>query len=227
MDLITMYHPAKKQRLEECHQRHTNFDDLVDVLPNILGFLKPKHIMRARRVCKHWKDAARKTIVPPTKFHVNSMRKYNAMNVMTRALPNSQQIMIGHLSRGRTWEDDDKYNDGEDPVESEAARTADYTTHDIQIISKFSKLRILEIDAFMNGRYPFLFNSFPLLQKLSIQFSIYLKFDLDVLAGFPLLKELDFFNNHRLTGNISSLRVLKDTLEKVEIDRCSRVEGNF
>jgi hypothetical protein len=30
-----------------------------------------------------------------------------------------------------------------------------------------------------------------------------------------------------LTGNISSLRLLKDTLEKVIIDDCNRVEGNF
>ena len=42
-----------------------------------------------------------------------------------------------------------------------------------------------------------------------------------------MLKELECQYNYYLTGNISSLRVLKDTLEKVIIDDCDRVEGNF
>jgi hypothetical protein len=50
-----------------------------------------------------------------------------------------------------------------------------------------------------------------------------------MLAGMPMLKELELECplNDNLTGNISSLRVLKDTLEKVIIDSCGRVEGNF
>jgi hypothetical protein len=79
----------------------------------------------------------------------------------------------------------------------------------------------------LNGKYPFLFNSFPLLQKLSIRQCKYLKWDLEMLAGFPFLKELVCRSNERLTGNINSLRVLKETLEKVHIQYCSRVEGDF
>jgi hypothetical protein len=48
-----------------------------------------------------------------------------------------------------------------------------------------------------------------------------------MLAGMPVLKELECHYNHCLTGNISSLRVLKNTLEKVSIIGCKRVEGNF
>jgi hypothetical protein len=49
-----------------------------------------------------------------------------------------------------------------------------------------------------------------------------------MLAGMPMLKELECrcYYNYCLTGNISSLRVLKDTLEKVSIMYCY-VEGNF
>jgi hypothetical protein len=54
-----------------------------------------------------------------------------------------------------------------------------------------------------------------------------LKWDMEMLAGMPVLKELECKYNECLTGNISSLRVLKDTLEKVIIDDCDRVEGNF
>jgi hypothetical protein len=96
------------------------------------------------------------------------------------------------------------------------------------MISNFSKLRELKLESiFLNGRYPFLFNSFPLLQILSIHDCKYLKLDLEMLAGFPALKELTCRNNHFLKGNISSLRALKDTLEKVTISMCSNVEGNF
>jgi hypothetical protein len=79
----------------------------------------------------------------------------------------------------------------------------------------------------LNGRYPFLFNSFPLLEKLNISSCRYLKWDLEMLSGLPLLKELDCFSNKCLTGNINSLRVLEDTLEKVNIQYCDNVEGNF
>ena len=117
------------------------------------------------------------------------------------------------------------------------AGTANWAAHDIEVISNFSKLRILEIDSttmigtrlplLLNGRYPFLFNSFPLLHKLRISHCYYLKWDLEMLAGFPLLKELYCWQNRSLTGNISSLRVLKDTLEKVKIFSCENVEGKF
>jgi hypothetical protein len=88
----------------------------------------------------------------------------------------------------------------------------------------------LEISYALNGRYPFLFNSFPLLQKLSIT-SISLKWDLEMLAGLPLLKELDCDGNvitdGSSVGNIRSLRVLKDTLEKVTMANNHSVEGNL
>ena len=163
------------------------------------------------------------TIVPPTNFLVDSAEKYNAMNVMTRALPNLQQITLYVLGRGHKW------SDGEDPDEEWAAQTAHHTPHDIGIISNFGKLRTLEIDhnAYLNGRYPVLFNSFPLLQKLSISTCAFLKWDLEMLAGLPSLKELWCIGNERVSGNISSLRVLKDTLEVVKIRLCNNVQGNF
>jgi hypothetical protein len=196
----------------------------IDVLANILGYLDgPEDIMHKRQVCKKWKETVKKTVVPPNnKFRVHSVDKYNAMNVMTRALPNLQHIMIGGFG------DRLKYSDGDDPSEELAAVTADRTSLDIGIISNFSKLRILTIDARgINGRYPFLFNSFPLLQKLSILYCDHLKWDLEMLAGLPLLKELYSSNNSRLTGNIGSLSVLKDTLEMVAIEDCDHVEGNL
>jgi hypothetical protein len=243
----------KKQRLDG-HQRNdvmaagnddslllASFDDLsVDLHANIFGFLPfngygardHRNIMHLRRVCKKWKEAIKKTIVPLYRtFRVESAEEYSAMNVMTTALPNLQQITLFGLGRGH------KYSDGEDPDEWLAARTAHDIAHDIEIISNFTKLRELRIYSHfdLNGRYPVFFNSFPMLQILSIQHCDYLKFDLDMLAGFPLLKELVCRENRCMTGNINSLRALKDTLEKVVIEyyghgnigSCPIIECNF
>ncbi len=196
---------------------------LEDIVAIILSWLRVNEIMSKRRVCKKWKEAARKTIVPLSEFRVDDVKKFNAMRVMTEAMPNLQQLEIGRLRFSH------KYSDGEDPNGERVARFSHYTAHDIEIISNFSKLRVLEIayNASLNGRYPVLFNSFPLLQKLSINYCNDLKWDLDMLAGFPMLKELTCGSNDGLTGNINSLRMLKDTLEKVQIFNCHHIEGNF
>ena len=176
----------------------------------------------------------KKTIVPLSRFglYVNNVDNYKAMRVITAAMPNIQQIVLGDLGvcsksyrNGLPF----KYSDGEDVDEKRAAKTVNYTAHDIDIVSNFSKLRLMKIygGASLNGRCPSLFN-FPLLQKLIIVRCNHLKFDLEmVAAGLPALKELECGYIRGLTGNINSLRVLKDTLENVQMDTCPRVEGNF
>ncbi len=196
-----------------------NFDELAGVL----AFLRPEELMMCVRcVCKNWKEVAREMIVS-TEFRVNSVGKYNSMRLMTRDLPNLQQIKIDWLGGGHKW------SDGEDPEDS-ASFIVDCTSHDIEIISHFSELRILTIKdtvcAPLNGRYPVFFN-FPCLKKLTLFACYHLKWDLEMLAGLPMLKELDCWKNERMTGTINSLRVLKGTLEKVKIRECGRVEGNF
>ena len=194
----------------------------TELVADIFGFLGPKEIMQKRRVCKKWKEAVKITIVPLCDFCVASLNPYSALNVMTEAMPNLQQINLRN-SCGRQ-----KYSEGEDPDEDIAAITAHYTSHDIEIICNFRKLRVLKIGcAELNGRYPFLFNSFPLLEHLTISDCSFLKWDLEMLAAFPLLKELDCSYNRLLTGNLNNLRVLKDTLEKVNIGSTDNIEGNW
>jgi hypothetical protein len=198
-----------------------SFDDLgADVLANILGCLHQVDIMHAR-LNKKMRNAAKKTIVPLDNFCIDSVDKYNAMAAMTTALPNLKQLSLHYLGHGL------KYSDGEDPDEEEAAYSAYYIAYDINIISRFRKFRSLEIDgAPLIGRYSALFN-FPLLQKLNLWNCYNLKCDLDMLEGLPSLKVLDCYNNTHLTGNLSSLRVLKDTLEYVKIMHSDHVQGNF
>ena len=249
-----MPRPTKKKRLDD-HQSAAAadsdlfascFDDLsIDELAHIFGFLPVEDIMCLRRINKKTVEAARITHVPivdidykayfyvigrnhiPGYFRVNSVEKYNAMRNMTTALPNLQQIGITDLGERR------KYSDGEEPDEGKAAETANWTTSDIGIITNFGQLRELAIidspkGISLNGRYPFLFNSFPLLQRLSIQCCFYLKWDLDMIAGLPVLKDLICIHNFGgLTGNINSLEVLKDTLETLVIEGSKGVEGRL
>ncbi len=204
----------------------------IDEVASILSFLPPTVIMCLRRVDKIWRDAAKITVVPSTDFLVDDVKKYRVMRVLARVLPNLQQITLRTFGHNRQiWNGPHKWSDGEDPDEELAARTVTLTVRGIKIISNFSKLKILEIcesglDPSWNGRYPVFFNSFPLLQTLCIHNCKYLKWDLEMLAGMPLLKQLDSINNDRLTGNIRSLRVLKNTLEKITLMDCPNVEGN-
>ena len=224
--------PARRSR-RIAGRPTAKFEQLNDLLVNILEFLPIKEIMCNRRVSKKWGEAIKKA-VPHGDFSVNSVEKYDVMGVMTIALPNLQQITLGNLNEGQEfyWY---KYSDGEDPDELWIAETAGMTAHDIEIVSSFRKLRVLTIkDAvnhfssleLLNGSYPFLFNSFALLQKLTLDCK-YLKWDLGMLSAFPLLKELFVTSNDRLTGNVRCLRVLKDTLEMLTIASCTNVEGNL
>jgi hypothetical protein len=228
---------SKKPRLLDAADNHVGSggseivgaataDDLsVAIKAMIFGYFSTVDIMHLRCVCKKWREAAKKTIVPyssQSNFYVDSVNKYNGMRVMTTALPNLQQLSILYLE---DW--GHKYSDGEDPHEAEARSTARWNTHDIEIISSFRKLRSLAIfQANMNGSYPFLFN-FPLLRRLSIDLCDYVEWDLTMLAELPLLEELSTTDSQSLSGNINSLRVLKDTLKEVNINNCLGVRGNF
>src|SRR6056300_1491558 len=125
----------------------------------ILGFFRPMEIIYFRRVCKTWKEAARVTTVPMQipffygkSFRINTLARYNALRVMATELPNLQQFEIASLCDERYLSplDGHKYSDGGDPDEEEAAETAHYTTHDIEIISNLRKLRHLEIMTSLN-----------------------------------------------------------------------------
>eukprot|EP00984_Skeletonema_dohrnii_P002899 scaffold983_cov96-Skeletonema_dohrnii-CCMP3373.AAC.6 len=196
-----------------------------NVLETIFGFLPLNHdLIRLRRVCSDWEDALKQAYIP-SDFEVLGVSEFMLLETMTTALPNLQHLSIYDIADG--W--GRGFMSGDNP--DERGRTYP-RTHDIGIISNFTKLRSLSIiEADLNGEYPAIFN-FPLLEKLSLHRDLrnnpnYHKWDLELLAGLPMLRELECFFNQSLTGNLSSLRVLKDTLEKVEIENCPRVAGNF
>ena len=252
--LMEMTHPSKKSKREdsrsanaaaamemEAADRGQVAAPETEVLGNnkltesILGFLGYKDIMKSRICCRHFRDAARNTLVPwsddctrsylrETQFLIQNVKNYKAMVAMTTALPNLQQMKIWDIYEGRK---EHRYCDGEVPDEKRAAKTAKKAAHDIQMVSNFRQLRHLSISSTqLNGRYPVFFN-FPLLQKLEIKYCSSMKGDLKMLKGLPSLKELTVSQTPLLTGNIKSLAVLKNTLEKVNLRYCSKIEGDF
>ena len=96
---LQVQNDSKRRRLEDNHDFLASIESLSgDVLANIFGFLRPVDTMRVR-LNRKMREATKITIVPPTDFRVDSVDKYNAMNAMTRALPNLQQITLCCLQR--------------------------------------------------------------------------------------------------------------------------------
>ena len=207
--------PKKKIKLIEAHAvdaEGATVDHLSDdTVALIFSYFGPVEIMQMRCVCKKWREASKKTIPARVNFHVDSVNKFCAMVVMTRALPNIQEIMLRDLNYGTRQGSRDRCADGEDPCDYPHPHAE--VMHDINIISNFSKLRSLRLvcGADLNGRYPVLFD-FPLLQKLNIS-ACSLKWDLEMLRGLPLLKELFCYGVPHMTGDIKSFRMLKDNIE--------------
>ena len=204
----------------------------ANVLPIVFSFLPFRDVMRSRCVRSDWKEAAKGTFVR-CGYAVQTVHDFTAMEMV--AIPHLQHLSLFGLETDTlmlTSRDRHRYIHGDNPNESFAAETAHFTTHDINIISKFQNLRSLGImEAPLNGEYPVLFN-FPLLQKLTIyddpeKCHNYIKWDLKMLEGLPMLKELECCTNEAMSGSINSLRVLKDTLETIDIANCRKVVGNF
>ena len=197
----------------------------VDEVAIVLSFLPPTDILLAR-VCTTWKDAARKAIVPLSDFKVEDVRSYNLMRVMITALPNLQQLSIDRLGFGT------KFSDGANPYIVMAVDTARYHTYDINVISNFRKLKELSVSSSpLNGSYPAFFN-FPLLQSLEISKCFYLKWDLSMLSGCPNLRKFTCSNTYNArfqpTGDLSSLRILRNTLEVLKLrSGCTHIRGNI
>ncbi len=212
-----------------------------DELATIFSFLHWKDIFRAR-VCKKWKEATEQTFVAPTstnqrgwevpEINVHTWYMYIALPWLVKALPNLQQLRLAGTGLGERF----LFQEGEDPesrhglsaLHEPSANSPTPLKIDLSIISKFNNLQHLYLEKLdvLNGKYPFFFQ-FPRLQKLRIYGGSFLRWDLEMLSGLPMLQDLYVAHNHRLTGNIKSIRVLKKTLRKLTIASCWKVEGDL
>lgn len=125
-------------------------------------------------------------------------------------------------------ESNTKYEDGEDPDTETLEETQDFTSLDVNRIAIFENLRYLSINnaPWLNGSYPNLFQ-LSSLRRLCIEDTPNLKLELSMLTGVPLLETLEISSCPGVTGDIASLRVLKDTLRELIVHTCDNITGDF
>ena len=209
-----------------------------------------KDIMNVRLVCKQWTEAVKRTTITLPRwnefgFKVQSPRSCLALEMLKTITPFLQQMSFWDLNHNvnadgrftlanRTIEDNrHSYKNGtnSDPdfqrTYYEVNSNDSITFYDIGAISNFRKLRILQFKQTpLNGRYPFLFN-FPCLKKLELDTVRMLEWGLALLSGVPLLEVLSVYGCEKLSGDLKSLVVLKDTLRELFLNSCANVRGNF
>ena len=214
----------------------------TSMLPIIFGYLDWKELLYVRGTCTHWCEAAKHTLVPPSienrlvsirgtpkvkdypQFHVNTSRRYNMLKVMSKVMPNLQQIhlsefqggVIGSMSyngiTGNIYEtSNERYLDeGEESNED---------AYDVSIIADFRNLRSLVLNcAPLYGKYPCFFG-FSYLRELSIDQGgndSDMVWDLKMLSCMPLIEKLTLICS-KATGSISDLHFLKNTLLELVI----------
>lgn len=109
---LLYYHPSTEEG--------TNISTMLslDVLPDIFAFMDWRDNLWARATCRKWKSAVQRTVIPPTTemksvwtncgccppretvvpaFDVSSVKAFEALGTLKRALPNLQQINLGEL----------------------------------------------------------------------------------------------------------------------------------
>ena len=100
-------------------------------------------------------------------------------------------------------------------------------------IVKFRHLTNLSLhDVHLSGEYKYLFESFPSLKSLCFYNVGKLKWNLSVLQNMPRLERMvyhddDGNDNDKITGNLCSLHVLKDSLIELSLVQCTNVYGNL
>lgn len=192
----------------------------TDELSIILSFLNWKDILKAR-VNRKWKEAARITPVPEsttgTRMSIPELFVENrefalVLEWLVVAIPKIPTVNIDFSA----------------PVWNYAGLPAGPSPVNLETsLPKLHALQTLILrKADLNGSYPFLFN-FPNLKTLDLLWNTRLKWDLSMLSGLPRLERLECAQNHSVTGNLQSIRLLKFSLKHLCMHGCENVEGSF
>ncbi len=209
--------------------------DDVDVLSKILSNLNWREILTAR-VCRKWRDAARLTDVPESEtddgWHTPELYLQNrnvalALPWISDALPKMHTVNIDF---GLRKTEPFAIANGEDPaqtlVSSFPRDDGRPEPVDIRSIANLRHLQHLKINqGRLNGTYPWLFD-FPNLRSLELSDVGLLKWNISVLSGMPKLEKIRCIRNSKLTGNLSSIRELRNLVELC-LSGCTEIEGNL
>jgi hypothetical protein len=202
------------------------------VLSNVFAFLNWKDILRCR-VCRTWRQAVKVTDVPesisnmfPTPdLYVNNEEFAKALGWIGIEIPRVPSMNIRfNVYTTKPFE----IADGEDPEPTLVSSAVNHSGPvDLMPIVNFRHLKHLSINgASFNGSYPYLFD-FPELRSLELVNVGRLVWDLDMIQGLPKLEQLIAVRNTHLTGRLSSIRVVRNSLKKLNLASCFKVGGDL
>ncbi len=190
------------------------------VLIHILEFLPLKELLIAR-VCRKLREAAKLTPVGVSEWttddrnelYISDYRDLCALDWLPDALPKLASLKFDFYRLSKVHR-----------------HVLEMTNPDeIKIIASFRHLRSLAFHCVhLTGGYPFLFN-FPNLRSLCLH-NVKLNWDLSMLQNMTRLERVACVydkDNDNLTGDLSSISVLKGSLVELCLIRCSSIEGNL
>jgi len=189
----------------------------TDLLSTIFSFLGWAEVLNTRVCNSCWREAA--IVTPVAEIWIRKKEIARDLSWISRALPNTQAFKIAS--------DEIKFQHGEDSAWSEMiAGDFQESRVDLSHIQNFRCLRHLVLQIDLNGKYPFIFQ-FEHLQRLDLRGNCRLKWDLEMLSGLPNLQTLYCAQNHSLTGDIASVRILSSTLTELKVCHCPYVTGKM
>lgn len=200
------------------------------LLAIVFSFLPWKDILKCR-VCHTWRQAALITDVPESisndalfapDLYVNSRKFAEALKWLFKVLPRVPSLNI-RFNMHTTRQFD--IADGENPTRPFIASTSRPVS--LACIANFRHLQNLSINGTsLNGSYPFLFD-YPELRSLELVDVGRLVWDLEMLKGLPKLEKLTAVRNTHLTGRLSSIKVLRQSLVELSLACCFKVGGDL
>jgi len=192
----------------------------TSLLAIVFSHLPWKEVLRARRVNRQWKQAAAQAVV--AEVALREVTEAQNLATTAAALPHVQSFRVNHLD-GET--DLISFMDGEGVTITRRGAEQRPPPIDLSSIANFRYLQNLQLQhTVLCGSYPFLFQ-FQHLKSLDLRGNTLLTWDLQLLSAMPCLENLSCTSNFALTGDLRSLRVLKDSLASVNLKDCERVTG--
>ena len=183
-----------------------------DVLARSLSYLPWTEVMKCRVVSPEWRNVVLVTLVQELVVH--NLDLAHDLPSLAAAMPCLQKLkfhrgLISSLSRNRdnrVW-----------PLDEILAGARGF--------QQLRSLRLERINAELRAS-PLRVMQLQHLETLALSDRTRCKWDLTDLSGTPRLKNLFCIYNYKLTGDLSSLQFLSQTLVHFVIINCQRVTGD-
>jgi len=190
----------------------------AEILLKLFACLDWRQLVTLRLVCKQWKETTRST--SPS----IDVGEHGHLSCMYWLFPRARCLTIVSAAE----ESEELEDERDEKIMVERLKPICTFRH----LTKLVLTRVLQKRQ-RNGdlvKYSGHIFQVPTLEELVLE-DCHLSFDLSMVSGTPLLRQLivkgDEVEHDNITGNLSSLAVLKDTLTHLVLTYCENVHGSF